>query len=193
MQRRAFIQGLAATCAIPWLAGCKDPKKQPPSSTTQAEPAPHTWRFFIDPNERAVAAASLERLLPAEASVGAPSAQELHVLEFLDEQLTEPHFRELQRMMHGGFNFLDQLANKRFGGPFVSRSPEVQDQILAQFQTGSVKGMKFPQERFFETLRSFALEGYWGHPKYLGNYDKKAWTWVNINPHCKHIHGACTE
>jgi hypothetical protein len=193
MKRRDFIKvtgSSALACSVFGLMACKQKETTPAPAKVEAE---YSWRFFTDRNEKDLARTVILRMLPADPESRAPSADDLHVLEYLDGQLAEPHFRELHRMMHGGFNFIDRVSTKRFGGTFLSRSPEVQDKILGQFQTGAIKGLKFPQERFFETLRSFALEGYWSHPKYGGNFEKKAWSWVSINPHCSHIHGSCTE
>ncbi|MEZ4459098.1 MAG: gluconate 2-dehydrogenase subunit 3 family protein [bacterium] len=193
MKRRDFIKAsgsAALLCTSVHLGACEKKETPPPQQVQQPPPE---WKFFVDPREREVANVALFRMLPADPESGAPSAHDLDVLRFVDEQLALPHFRDLHRMMHGGFDFLDRVSTKRFGGTFVSRTPEDQDKILAQFQMGLVNGLKFPQARFFETLRTFALEGYWGAPKYGGNKDKGAWSWVGINPHCSHIHGTCSE
>lgn len=193
MRRRDFIKGsgaAAVACVTVPLCGCdKKPTNDEPANTT----AELTWVFFMDPREREIANTAINRLLPDDLKSGAPSAQQLHVLQYMERQLVEPHFRDLHRMMHGGFDFLDKVAIKRYGGTFVTRTTEVQDTILSQFQVDGVSGLKFPQARFFETLQAFALEGYWGQPKYGGNFERRAWAWVSINPHCNHIHATCGE
>lgn len=185
------LGGTATLCALGLGQGCES---RSPERADAPPPTPeYAWQFFFDPRERATVVAILERLLPQDAGSGAPSATQLRVAEFLDAQLALPHFRELHRMMRGGFDFVDKVASKRFGAPFVSLSVDGQNQVLSQFQTGAVKGLKFPQERFFETLRTFALEGYWSHPRYGGNFERGAWSWVAIHPHCNHMHGSCSE
>ena len=191
MKRRTFVFASAATLTLP-IVSCK-PKKPTPTdagSVGAPPPAPHDYQFFTT-GEIVTLDAVLGRLFPIDDPSGAPSYRDANVGPYIDKQLVLPDFRGLERMMHGGMEFLQTVAVRRFGGTFDSRQPEVQDELLTQFQTGQVKGLQFPQARWFATFHAFALEGYWGDPKYGGNHDEGAWKWVAINPHCAHIHLAC--
>lgn len=189
MNRRSFLLASAAvTFAGPGL-GC-DRKPTAPAAPAPPTPPSYSWQFFT-PAEVATLEAILARFFPEADPSGAPSFRDANVAQYVDGQLAAEDFQGLGRMMHRGFEFVDSVATRRHGGPFATRSGEVQDEILRQFQTGSVTGLKFPQAQWFATLHTFALEGYWGDPKYGGNRDEVAWKWVGINPHCAHIHGSC--
>ena len=190
MKRRTFIVATAATLTLPVIACERKPKPPAPDADTSTPPPPYKYQFFT-PSEVVTLHAVLARLFPADDPSGAPSHEQARVGPFIDAQMMLPDFRGLQRMMHGGMEFLQAVSVRRFGGTFDSRPPEVQDEILTQFQTEQVSGLQFPQARWFATFHAFALEGFWGDPKYGGNHDEVVWTWADINPHCAHIHLEC--
>ncbi len=200
LDRRTFIAGSSAVIAT-FLLSCekKDGDADSGNQSTLDEPGakqqplkPTTFEVFA-PEEVVTLGAILERLLPGVDEIGAPSAVELDVMYYIDGQLRLDHFSSLRDMMTRGMKFVEVAAKKYHQGSFHTRQPAAQDQILADFQNGAVKGLRFPQERFFNQLKAFALEGYWGSPKYGGNKDRQAWAWVEINPHCSHIYDRCVE
>ena len=140
------------------------------------EPKEEPWRpvFFTD-KEALILQAILMRFFPADSTVGAPDAKKANVIKYIDLQMKEPHFAELERMMRSGIDFVDRLARREKKVGFVELDAAAQDDILGRYQTGSVRGVTFPQQSFFATLHSFALEGYLVAPKYGGNRDKIAW------------------
>ncbi len=189
MERRTFLKATAATLSLPVLA-CE---KKPPTADVAAPPKlppPYKYEFY-NPGEVVTLNAVLGRLFPANDPSGAPSHIDANVGPYIDKMLLSTDFRGLERMMHGAMEFLQSVSVRRFAGPFDTRPPEIQDEILTQFQTGAVKGLQFPQARWFAMFHAFALEGYWGDPKYGGNFDQTVWTWADINPHCAHIHLSC--
>lgn len=198
MNRRSFIAGSSAVVAT-FVLSC-DKKPKPPAAegdaatTGDSLPSSKPTSFEIFGQEEVVTlAAILDRILPAVEEVGAPSAVELDVMYYIDGQLRLEHFAGLRQMMTRGIKFVDVAAQKFHGGSFHTRAPDIQDQILSEFQNDGVKALRFPQSRFFSQLKAFALEGYWGSPKYGGNKDRGAWAWVDINPHCSHIYDRCVE
>ena len=113
---------------------------------------------------------------------------------FIDAQLRQGHFKKLERMMRAGVKFLDAVAKRKHkAATFAQLSPELQDDVLNDFRDAKVPKLKFPQRRFFLTLHTLGLEGYWGDPKYGGNREEQAWSWVSIDPHCPHMHGATSS
>lgn len=191
MKRRTFLISGAATLSLP-VVGCKPSKQEPAArgTTTAAPPQPHKYEFF-NPGEVVTLDAVLARLFPVGDPSGAPSYIDANIGPYIDKQLMLPDFRGLERMMHGGMEFVQTVSVRRFGGSFDSRPPEVQDQVLTKFQTGQVSGLKFPQARWFAMFHAFALEGAWGDPKYGGNRDSRVWEWAGIHPHCAHMHLTC--
>ena len=198
MDRRSFLswapRAAGATCLIAWAPACeRDPKKpeaQAPPDPEAPEPEPAEPAQLLDEAQAAAAGAALARMFPADPSTGAPGAPELGLLGYLDAQLQTPDFQGLERMMLTGFDFLNRLARRRHKtSGFVALSSEQQDAILEELSRGAIEGLRFPQARFFATLHTFGLEGYWGAPHHGGNRDKLAWKWVDIDPHCPHIHG----
>lgn len=192
MKRRTFLLAGAATLTLPVLSCEKKPKPAAPDASTADAPPPYEYQFF-NPGEVVTLDAVLARLFPDGDPSGAPSFRDANVGPYIDGQLILPDFRGLERMMRGGFEFLQTVSARRFGGPFDSRPADIQDQILTQFQTGQVSGLKFPQARWFATFHAFALEGFWGDPKYGGNRDMRVWDWVKIHPHCAQIHQSCGQ
>jgi len=193
MKRRTFLVAGAASFTAT-VVGCK-PTKPPELPDTGASvppkpPKPYDYKFF-KPGELVTLFAVLSRIFPEKDRSGAPSYIEANVAPYIDEQLLLREFRGFERMMRGGLEFLQTVSARRFGGSFDSRPAEIQDQLLTQFQTGQVSGLQFPQAKWFATFHTFALEGYWGSPKYGGNHNEAAWKWANINPHCAHIHLSC--
>lgn len=189
LNRRSFVAGSSATVAV-FLLSCEKKESQP---ETPAPESPPTTLEIIGPEEAITLAAVLDRLLPAVEEIGAPSAMDLNVMYYIDGQLREPDFASLRDLIKRGLRMVNATAQKYHGGSFHTRTPGLQDSVLSEFQHGGVKGLRFPQARFFSQLRAFALEGYWGQPKYGGNKDEQGWAWVDIHPHCSHIHDRCSE
>lgn len=198
MDRRTFllraVQLAGGLSVLRVGASCRKEAAAPANDAGAAalQPSkPYVPQFFTEP-EVAVLGVVLARLFPSDNGVGAPDAAGAHLIEYIDRQLLEPHFASLHRMMRTGLLYLDKLAMREQKQPFVALTTAQQDDILGRFQVGSVRGMTFPQERFFDTLHSFALEGYWGDPKYGGNADKIVWRWAGIDPGCGgHIFAGC--
>ncbi len=129
--------------------------------------------------------AALDRILPPSGDYGFPGAEETSVIRYVDRQLAEPHFAGFARLVRHGLKFLDRVARKEKGAMrFHLLPPAQQDEILRMFQTQSVPGLKYPSARFFEILWTFALEGYFGHPRHGGNAGRLAWNAIHFEPGC---------
>lgn len=68
-----------------------------------------------------------------------------------------------------GLAAFERLAHDRFGTPFTGLSAAQQDAVLAQAEGGDDTGA------FFETMRTHALEGMFGDPRWGGNADGVGW------------------
>ncbi len=190
MNRREFTKGCGLLVASSW-AGCK--KDAPTEAPTEAPvrpppPKPAAEKpittVFKDDEARAIAAA-LDRILPAGVPEGTPGASEARVFEYLNTQLQTPHFKDLVELMRSGGRALNggaRKANKiRW---FWELSPSDQDALLHQFQTGDIALGRFNTVRFFEVLRTFALEGFLGHSRHGGNRGHVVWHSIGFAEAC---------
>lgn len=194
MRRREFVAGLGvagAALVATELSGCKGcerapaepvPSPQPKAVAATTEGPGFRW---LAPDEVPTMQAALDRILPASGDYGFPGAEETHVIRYVDGQLAEPHFAGFARLVRHGLKFLDRVARKEKGAMrFHLLPPAQQDEVLRMFQTQSVPGLKYPSARFFEILWTFALEGYFGHPRHGGNAGQLAWNAIHFDPGC---------
>lgn len=162
MDRREFGRGAGALVASAWV-GCKrdEPASTAPASPT-AEEAVESGLLFA-PDESSALEAALGRLVP--------SADRLRLSAFVEEQLTRPGTREFAQLMRSGGRALNAGARKdhkiRW---FRDLSAEQADRVLVRFQTGEIRLGRFDAARFFEVLRTFALEGWMSDPATLASF-----------------------
>ncbi len=193
MRRRRFIAylgGAGATLLLPALPACREERAEAPApahtSETHSAPAHHLPSYqWLQPDEVPTLQAALNRILPRSGTYGFPGAEETQVIRYVDRQLSLPHFRGFARLTRHGLKFLDRVARKEKGAMrFHLLPPQQQDEVLSMFQTQSVPGLRFPSARFFEILWTFALEGYFGHPRHGGNAGRLAWNAIHFDPGC---------
>lgn len=201
MNRRSFLRqwlgwlGQATLTGWTWLSlsACRDRSPVQPSAATKPAPQPVTStpaRKSLAATEARTLEAALARLLPSGVPAGTPGAREAKVIDYLDRQLAEPHFRGFLQLVQRGAKLLEQVSVREAKGPFHSQSDAAQDEILARFQAGAISGSRYPTQRFFAVLHSFSLEGFLGHPQYGGNADRLVWRSLGLDPHCPNSHGA---
>lgn len=134
------------------------------------------WPLTFDDNQRAMAAALCETIIPADAK--GPSASELHVQDFIDEWISAPYpgHDVDKRTILGGLAWLDAEAQKRFQNSFVNLIPRQKNAICddicfvpkakPEFRNGA---------QFFKRFRDLCAGGYYTTPEgmkdigYTGN------------------------
>ena len=182
------MSGVTSSAVI--LAACKkeEEARRSEAATERAktgEPSQDEPEYgFLQPQEVAVGTAMVARLLPG--APGFPSAKESGALRFIDRELQKRHFRPVAKFVRQGLVFLNRVSQKERGKPFAELAPSAQDEVLTAFQTGSVKGLRYPSHRFFQLMLNLTLEGHLGDPRYGGNRDEMAWKALDIDPSCAH-------
>src|SRR4051794_6441844 len=102
--------------------------------------------------------AALARLIPSDD--GEPGAREAQVIRYVEQALEGVHSGHLAAYRQG-VSDLDALALDRFDAAFAALADERQDSVLSEVERG--------HPGFFEVLRSHAIEGMFGDPRWGGN------------------------
>jgi gluconate 2-dehydrogenase gamma chain len=118
----------------------------------------------LDDAQLATLDAALARLIPSDD--GEPGAREAQVIRYVERALEGVHSGYLAAYRRGCSD-LDELALVRFGTPFAGLADERQDAILREAE-GAHAG-------FFELMRSHAIEGMFGDPRWGGNAELAGW------------------
>jgi hypothetical protein len=79
-------------------------------------------------------------------------------------------------MVEAGLAALDAEARTRSGFDFAALSPEAQDALLRDLETGEVRGeWPVPPDQFFAFLVRTTAEGFYSDPAQGGNRDCVSW------------------
>lgn len=189
VRRRQVIAWMAGAGALGTLPACKKEARESrpdPSPRPSPEPEEDGRSFgFFRPAQVATLQAMLDRLIP-QGPDGFPGARDTEVIVYVDRQMQQSHFAELAKFVKQGVIFLDRVAKKERSQSFHELKPQAQDEVLLQFQQGTVKGLRYPTPRFFDIVMGLALEGHYGHPRHGGNEGKRTWKALGIDPRCPH-------
>lgn len=117
--------------------------------------------MHFSPEERAVLRAVVERILPADESVGAWDAG---AEDFLRRQL-DGELSTQQEVIRSGLAALDARAHATSATSFASLPPDVQDTLLREVEATS----------FFLLLVRTTAEGFYSEPAQGGNRDAVSW------------------
>ena len=107
-----------------------------------------------------------------------PGAVEIGALEYIAIALAGD-YSALVPLYREGLRAVDRSAQSKFGRRFADLTHEQKDDVLAEFEAGSVRGFRKSAE-FFETVRYHVLEGVFCEPQYGGNKDMTGWRLVNF-------------
>lgn len=110
-----------------------------------------------------------------------PSASEGGVLEYLERCAGEDG-RTWKAMVEPGLRALNAEAITRHGLPFVELSPGEKDALLHDIERDRVRHWPVSSKRFFLTLLSLVVEGYYGNPEAGGNREGKSWDMIGFRP-----------
>lgn len=119
----------------------------------------------------AVLAAAIDRLIPSDEF--GPSGVETCVGRYVEGMLVRADAR-LSCDWRRSLEQLDALAIAREGVGFAELAPAAQDDLLELVAAGGAPASE-PTAAFFETLRTRAIEGYFGDPRWGGNAGRAGW------------------
>ena len=148
LSRRSFVALSALGTTLP-VIGCKIH-------------AGEGWEFLSDAQARTLTAVC-DAIVPAD---DFPSASQAGVLNYIDRQLAR-HYRRHRDAYRDGLLAVDALSRQRFGCEPASLSPQLQVQLLTEFEQS--------HKKHFDLFRSHTLEGYYGPPRHGGNRDALSW------------------
>ena len=167
ISRRNFIK-LAALGAgsLSLVAGC----------------APHKAgdRAALTDDEAGLLGAIADRLIPADAWSG---GRENGVVTFIDRQLAGPYRRFTQEYQRG-LGAMTATCMERYRKRFESLSAGEQDAFLREMESGSLRDGAWKEKscrRFFEMLRSHAMQAYYGSPRHGGNPNYASYKMMGID------------
>jgi gluconate 2-dehydrogenase gamma chain len=129
----------------------------------------------LTPAEAETLGAIADRIFP---KTDTPGAVEIGVLSYIDIALVGD-YASLVPLYRQGLRAVERFAQAKFAERFSDLTEEQKDAVLAEFETGSVRGFKKAAE-FFETVRYHVLEGVFCEPQYGGNKDMIGWRLVDF-------------
>lgn len=152
--------------------------------------------YFANPEDLVVLSQAAERIFPAD-DLG-PGAIDLDVPYYIDHQLAGAWGNNTRDYMMGpfypgmetqgfqshlkrneifsqGIARIQSYSQEKFKKNFTDLSEEEQDQILTDFEKGSVKMKGVSSDDFFTLFRMVVLEGVYADPLYGGNRDMAGW------------------
>jgi hypothetical protein len=135
-----------------------------PAATGPAGPAgPATDGRFLRARELQLVDELSEILIPTDEH--SPGARAARVAQEIDRRLAEgPAYDEDavgdRRQWREGLALVDELSRRRFGGPFLSVTPEQRLALVTAMAAGERKPAK-PEERFFVAFKREAARAYY--------------------------------
>jgi hypothetical protein len=124
------------------------------------------------PQERRVLRAVVDRILPAD---GDPGAWDAGAEEYLGRQL-DGDLLAMRELVRTGLAALDREARTRSGEGFATLSPEVQDALLRDIESGAVRAeWTVSPERLFALLVRTTAESFYSDPGQGGNRNGVSW------------------
>lgn len=169
ISRRLFLTRSLGRVSAVWLAA-KLPDivaaQEHVHKTLQsgAEPALE----FFTPEQAADVEAIAARIIPADQT---PGAREARVIYFIDRALST-FDRDKRPLYAKGLRRLNGTTRKMSSGKpsFSSLTPVHQDKLLEQIE----------KTRFFETVRTHTVMGFFSNPEWGGNHDLAGWKLIGF-------------
>jgi hypothetical protein len=120
------------------------------------------------------------RIIPAD---NYPNAWEAGVGDYLFKQFAHD-LKDSVELYQAGLDGLETEALTTTHTSFVSLSPEAQDVLLHQVETGTVKTQwRTDPAGFFRSAIEHVMEGYYSDPGNGGNRDYIAWNMIGFTAH----------
>jgi gluconate 2-dehydrogenase gamma chain len=156
-------------------------------------------RRFLTGDERRFLTAAVDRLIPKDEF---PSASQLGVVEFIDDQLAgsygagdifyiKPPFyagTDSQGYQSGApaelyrtaIAEIEEAVTEQHGAPFAELPAGTQDAVLTALEDGDMELPTASAGSFFDMLLQNTREGYFGDPVYGGNRGMQAWRMIGF-------------
>jgi choline dehydrogenase-like flavoprotein len=119
-----------------------------------------------------------DRIIPEDAW---PSATDAGVLTYLERRADEDVATWID-LVEPGLHALEAEAIAHYQRPFSELTASVQDGLLHALECGLVQDWPVSPQRFFTTLLSLIIEGYYGNPEAGGNREGKSWDMIGFHP-----------
>jgi len=125
--------------------------------------------------------AALALMIPSHVPPGAPGAREANVITFVDRELQKRHFESVARSIRRALIALSEASKRDLHHDFHALDGAGQEAMLTRLQMNTLAfGKKLDTGVAFAQLRTLAFEGFLGDPKYGGNANAVAWTWLDL-------------
>ncbi|MFZ0217095.1 MAG: gluconate 2-dehydrogenase subunit 3 family protein [Candidatus Dormiibacterota bacterium] len=208
LTRRAFIAGGISGLAVVASAGgiILSSRGSGPTVTAAAATAAPKLQFF-EASEATLVTAMAERMFPA--MDGSPGATDLHVVAYIDGQLSggwgqgERQYRQgpfvLPKEAGYGWQYdmtpgaaykaalpaLASYVKQQYGKTYDQLSGTQQDAVLTALEKGAVSTFQpslqmMSAKDFFSMFRENVVEGLFADPMYGGNLNMDGWRWVGF-------------
>ncbi len=134
-----------------------------------ATPPQHT-RHVLSHDDYHLVESIAEQLVPTDTW---PGGRDAGVADFIDIQLAGP-YRRYRQDYSRGLAAIENSCLKKYHNRFEKLSWDDQTAFLLDMQSGTLDGDNWKDgfsTRFFELLRSHAMQGFYGSPRHGGNKD----------------------
>ena len=112
-----------------------------------------------------------------------PGGRENGVVAFIDRQLAGP-YRRFKKEYRRGLDAMSETCLSRYRKRFEALSAQDQNSFLREMESGTLRDGEWKEgfsKRFFEMLRSHAMQAYYGSPRHGGNPDYASYRMMGID------------
>lgn len=169
MSRREFVYSLAALASAP-----------PVSLSAKAQQSDAPQGDPLDGPEMEILNLICEQIVPKDEF---PGARELGVGVFIKRLLKEAH-PDWIKVYRSGLHSTEKSSINLYQKPFSEISFEQQTLLLKRMEQGDLSLTDwgaFPAEEFFAMVSSHTIQGFYSHPRWGGNRDRKAWAMIDYD------------
>ncbi len=135
---------------------------------------------FLSDREYRLVEAIAEQIIPTDEW---PGGRDAGVANYIDTQLIGPYTR-FQEDYRRGLGALEEHCTSTHRAAFEELPWETQTSVLRAMETGAIEGDQWKDgfsKRFFELVRSHALQGYYGSPRHGGNKNFVSFAMMGID------------
>jgi gluconate 2-dehydrogenase gamma chain len=138
-----------------------------------------TRQAALTPAQTSVLEAFVNRLIPADAN--GPSGTDAGVAAYITHSLNgglAGGIAATAPLYAAGLTAVDAWAQSAYGGVFTALTPDKQDAVIGDIQSGKATGFIPNAATFFAIVHEHSLEGMFGDPVYGGNKNFAGWNLV---------------